>query len=142
MPGLRLREVVAGQRSREVGGGVGRGAWDRWEQPTHHHLLLLALGGQVLVVGVGGRQWGSDLVQQGALAIQQSFRGPVASEEDDGEPHCQHQEQQQHGQNHSGRAHRPAALFVHLDDDHLRLLLRPLVRPAARRGAAHPVPQG
>ena len=61
--------------------GVGGGARDGWEQPTHHHLLPLAFRGKVLVVGVGGRQWGSDLVQQGALAIQQPLGGPVASEE-------------------------------------------------------------
>ena len=58
-----------------MGAGAGR------EQPTHHHLLPLAFRGKVLVVGVGGRQWGSDLVQQGALAIEQSLGGPVTSEE-------------------------------------------------------------
>lgn len=59
---------VMGQRRREAG-SAGDGARDGWEQPTHHHLLPLAFRGKVLVVGVGGRPWGSDLVQQGALAI-------------------------------------------------------------------------
>lgn len=43
--------------------GAGAGAGGE-KQPTHHHLLPLAFRGKVLVVGVGGRQWGSDLVQQ------------------------------------------------------------------------------
>lgn len=87
MPGLRVGGASHGI---EKGGGSGEGAQDGWEQPTHHHLLPLAFRGKVHVVGVGGRQWGSDLVQQGPLAIEQSLGGPMASEEEDREAHCQH----------------------------------------------------
>lgn len=87
MPGLRVGGVHHGTQKGEAGG---EGAQDRWEQPTHHHLLPLAFRGKVHVVGVGGQWWGSDLVQQGPLAIEQSLGGPMASEEEDCEAHCQH----------------------------------------------------
>ena len=96
MPAWRVGEASHGTEKKGQG-KAGDGAGAGREQPTHHHLLPLAFGGKVLVVGVGGRQWGSDLVQQGALAVEQSLGGPVTSEEEDGEAHRQHQEQQQHG---------------------------------------------
>lgn len=95
MVGLRVGEASHGTEKKEGRGG-GEGARDGWEQPTHHHLLPLAFRGKVLVVGVGGQRWGSDLVQQGTLAIEQSLGGPMTSEEEDREAHRQHQEQQQH----------------------------------------------
>lgn len=59
MPGFRVGGASHGT---EKEGGGGEGAQDGLEQPTHHHLLPLAFRGKVHVVGVGGRQWGSDLV--------------------------------------------------------------------------------
>lgn len=110
--------------------------------PTRHHLLPLALAAESLWERCVGRRWGSDFVEQGALAIEQSLGGPVAPEEEDHEAHSQHQEQQQqHGQHHGGHTHGPTARLVHLDDNDLRLLLCAFVWPASR-WAAHPVPQG
>lgn len=59
MSGFRVGGASHGT---EKEGGGGEGAQDGLEQPTHHHLLPLAFRGKVHVVGVGGRQWGSDLV--------------------------------------------------------------------------------
>lgn len=127
------------RRQRRAGRLEG-GGWGWAGEPTHHHLLPLAFRAKSSRWEWVGQRWGSDLVQQGTLAVEQPLRSPVAPEEEDRQAHGQHQEEQQHGQHHGGRAHGPAALLVHLNDDHLRLLLSPLVWLAPRR-AAHPVPQ-